>query len=57
MQNVARPPGRASFCRWHVLGTELDFQHALQLTFELGGQMNPSIVERYRTVAYLYLAN
>jgi hypothetical protein len=50
-----QPPARASFCRWHVLGTELDFQQSLELTFELGGQMNPWIVDRYRTLAYLYL--
>jgi hypothetical protein len=50
-----QPPARASFCRWHVLGTELDFQRSMELTFELGGQMNPWIVDRYRTLAYLYL--
>jgi hypothetical protein len=50
-----RPPGRASFCSWHVLGRELDFQKSLELTFELGGAGNPSIVERYKSVAYLYL--
>ncbi len=50
------PPARASFCRWHVLGTELDFERSFSLTFELGGQQNPWVVDRYRTVAYLYLA-
>jgi hypothetical protein len=49
--------GEASFCRWHVLGTELDFQSSLRSTFELGGAANPSIVDRFRTVAYLYLAD
>lgn len=50
-----QPPARASFCRWHVLGLELEFQQSLELTFELGGQMNPGVVDRYRTLAYLYL--
>jgi hypothetical protein len=49
--------GRASFCRWHVLGTELDFEHDLELTFELGGAQNPQIVDRHKTVSYLYLAD
>jgi hypothetical protein len=57
VQNDAqRPPGRASFCSWHVLGRELDFQESLELTFELGGAANPSIVERHKSVAYLYRA-
>jgi hypothetical protein len=50
-----RPPGRASFCSWHVLGRELDFEKSLELTYELGGAGNPSIVERHKSVAYLYL--
>lgn len=50
----SRPPGRASFCRWHVLGTELDFADALTLDIELGGSGNPGVVERLRTVAFLY---
>lgn len=57
IQNVRdRPPGRASFCSWHVLGRELDFEKSLELTFELGGAGKPSIVERHKSVAYLYLA-
>jgi Protein of unknown function (DUF2961) len=51
-----RPPGRASFCSWNVLGRELDFQKSLELTFELGGAGNPGIVERHKSVSYLYLA-
>jgi hypothetical protein len=47
-------PGLANFCRWHVLGTELDFSESLQLTFELGGSQNPGIVDRLRTIAFLY---
>jgi hypothetical protein len=54
VNNRDAPPGRASFCRWHVLGTELDFAKDLSLTFELGGARNPSIVERIKTVAYYY---
>jgi hypothetical protein len=49
--------GEASFCRWHVLGTELDFHSSLQSTFELGGAANPSIVDRFLTVSFLYLAD
>jgi hypothetical protein len=48
------PIGKASFCRWHVLGTELDFQHQLELSFELGGSGNPQIMERIKTVAFYY---
>lgn len=47
-------PGRANLCRWHVLGTELDYAKSIQLTFDLGGSQNPEIVQRLRTVAYLY---
>jgi hypothetical protein len=49
------PPGTASFCRWHVLGTELDFRSSIMLSFELGGAGNPGIVERVKTVAFYYL--
>jgi hypothetical protein len=48
--------GVANFCRWHVLGTELDFQSSIELKFELGGMHNPQIVHRIRTLAYSYLA-
>lgn len=47
--------GHASFCHWHVLGTELDFDSELSLTFERGGAANPAIADLHRTVAYLYL--
>ncbi|HKU45029.1 MAG TPA: DUF2961 domain-containing protein [Polyangiales bacterium] len=50
-----QPPVRASFCRWHVLGTELQFEQSLDLTFELGSQMNAAVIDRFRTLAYLYL--
>jgi hypothetical protein len=53
--NRNQPPGRASFCTWNVLGRELDFSQSLELTFELGGAANPWIVERHKSVAYLYL--
>jgi hypothetical protein len=54
VNRVGRPPGSASSCRWHVLGTELDFASSLELAFELGGSGNPGVVERLRTVAFLY---
>lgn len=46
--------GQVNLCRFHVLGTELDFQSSLDLRFELGGAANPQIVDRIRTVAFLY---
>jgi hypothetical protein len=49
------PIGEASFCRWHVLGTELDFASAIELRFERGGEINRRIADLHRTVAYLYL--
>ena len=48
------PIGEASFCRWHVLGTELDFASSLRLIFERGGEINRRIADLHRTVAYLY---
>jgi hypothetical protein len=49
------PTGQANFCRWHVLGTELDFHDSIDVTFELGGAGNPLVVRRHHTVAFLYL--
>jgi hypothetical protein len=49
--------GEASLCRWHVLGTELDFESSLAASFELGGAGNPETVQRHRTVAYVYRAD
>jgi hypothetical protein len=49
--------GHASLCRWHVLGTELDFEESLRASFERGGAGNPEIALRHRTVAYVYLAD
>ena len=46
--------GQASFCRWHVLGNEIDFTNSLELSFELGGANNPQIVDQVTTVAYYY---
>jgi len=46
--------GQVNMCRFHVLGTELDFHSSLDLRFELGGAANPQIVDRIRTVAFLY---
>jgi Protein of unknown function (DUF2961) len=48
--------GAASYCRWHVLGTELDFSSNLELDVELGGFGNPYIVQDHRTVSYWYIA-
>jgi hypothetical protein len=57
VDSAQTPPGRASFCRWHVLGGEFDFNRSLRMSFELGGAGNPSLVERHQTVAYLYQAD
>jgi hypothetical protein len=46
--------GKASACRWNVHGTELDFQQSLEATLEIGPGM-PELLDRYRTVAFLYL--
>jgi Protein of unknown function (DUF2961) len=51
---ISGTAGHVSFCRWHVLGNELEFDASLSLSFELGGEMNPWVVDRYRTLA-LYL--
>lgn len=48
------PPGQASFCRWQVLGNEVDFQSQLQATFEITSS-DPSTVDLHRTLAFLYL--
>jgi hypothetical protein len=46
--------GHGSLCRWHVLGTELDYRTSLRLSLELGGAANPGVVDRIATVAYWY---
>ncbi|MEY4577218.1 MAG: hypothetical protein RL701_1921, partial [Pseudomonadota bacterium] len=51
---AAQPPGQASFCRWQVLGNEVDFQTGFKATIELS-QHDPSLVDLYRSVAYLYV--
>jgi hypothetical protein len=47
------PHGRASACRWHVLGDAIDFASDVQQTLEVGPG-DPSMLERYRTVAFVY---
>jgi hypothetical protein len=47
--------GKANFCRWHVLGNELDFHASMDLSLQLGGAGNPNVVTRMRTVAFYYL--
>jgi hypothetical protein len=49
-----RPPGQVSFCRWQVLGGEIDFQQSLKVIRE-ASQSDTSIVERHHTLAFLYL--
>jgi hypothetical protein len=52
--STQRPPGQASFCRWQVLGNEVDFQTTLQATFEIASH-DPASVDLHRTLAFLYL--
>ena len=46
--------GRASACRFHVLGDEVDFASSLDLSLEIGPGV-PEMLERYRTVTFFYL--
>jgi hypothetical protein len=48
------PPGRVSFCRWQVLGSEIDFRSSIDASFELGSR-NSSTVDQQHTLAFLYL--
>ena len=52
--SAARPPAQISFCRWQILGSEIDFQQDFRLIRELA-QRDPTIVDRHHTVAFLYL--
>jgi len=47
--------GRASACRWHVLGDAIDFAESLELDMEVGPG-DPAVLDRYQSVAFLYLA-
>jgi Protein of unknown function (DUF2961) len=49
-----QPRGQVSMCRWHVLGTEVNFDSELALSFELGGAGNPGIVDAIETTVFLY---
>jgi hypothetical protein len=42
-----------SACRWHILGDAIDFDSAFDLRLEIGPG-NPSLLDAYRSVAYLY---
>jgi len=44
-----------SACRWHVLGDAIDFDSSLELEMEIGPG-NPDVIDRYRSVAFLYLS-
>ncbi|MBK7582984.1 MAG: DUF2961 domain-containing protein [Myxococcales bacterium] len=45
--------GRASACRWNVLGTAIDYAASFELDLEIGPG-DPSLLERYRTVGFVY---
>jgi hypothetical protein len=55
VRKVPDKPGqaRASACRWHVLGDAIDFAESLELDMEIGPG-DPSVLDRYRSVAFLY---
>lgn len=50
----AFPAGQVSYCRWQVLGTEIDFESKFVLTHELS-QIDPALAALHRTVAFLYM--
>ena len=52
---VAGAPNKArvNACRWHVLGDAVDFRESLQLDMEIGPG-RPDVLDRYRSVAFLY---
>jgi hypothetical protein len=51
--SAAGTSGRVTGCRWHILGDAVDFMTSLDLDLEIGpGQ--PSLLDRYRSVAYYY---
>ncbi|MDB4974227.1 MAG: hypothetical protein JWN48_2568 [Myxococcaceae bacterium] len=50
---VDRNLGKASACRWNTHGTELDFGSTLDAKLEIGAGV-PALLDRYRTVAFLY---
>ena len=47
------PQARVSTCRWHVLTDAIDFARSLELTMEVGPG-RPAVLDRYRSVAFLY---
>ncbi|HET8932093.1 MAG TPA: DUF2961 domain-containing protein [Polyangiales bacterium] len=52
--DFATPAGQVSYCRWQVLGTEIDFESKFVLTHELS-QVDPALAALHRTVAFLYM--
>jgi len=49
-----KPPGQVSFCRWHVLGGEIDFQRSFHAIREVS-QHDLSVIESHHTLAFFYL--
>ncbi|MBI3204933.1 MAG: DUF2961 domain-containing protein [Myxococcales bacterium] len=47
------PVGRVAGCRWHVQNDVVDFEHGLELELEVGAAA-PTVLDRYRSVAYVY---
>ncbi|MBI2388358.1 MAG: DUF2961 domain-containing protein [Deltaproteobacteria bacterium] len=45
--------GRATACRWHVLNDAIDFAAKLDADLEIGPG-DPTLLDRYRTVAFVY---
>lgn len=55
-EQIPGAPGQArvNACRWHVFGDAIDFQSSLELDMEIGPGAR-EVLERYRSVAYLYV--
>jgi hypothetical protein len=45
--------GRASACRWHVLGSSIDFASEIDVSLEVGPGRG-DVLDRYRSVAFYY---
>jgi hypothetical protein len=53
VEDVANNTGKMSACRWHVLGTAIDFHQSLDVSMEVGPP-DPASLDRYVTTTFLY---
>jgi hypothetical protein len=47
------PAGQVAACRWHIFGDAIDFGQSLEMSMEIGAA-DPALLDRYRSVAYIY---